>query len=321
MNRSPRNPNSQAPPPTIQPPLHPPPIMFPSCPWSPVYPDYQDPTLYSPTHKSYIQIRRVWMQNFFQEMNTISYLINYTPFKTVSMDTEFPGVLYTSSDISHRHPAAQYSLMKSNVDALNLIQVGLTLSNSAGQLATLGPHHPIVVWEFAISDFDIHTHPHNQASINMLTTRCLDFQFHRTHGIHSYDLAQAMLDINLLAGGSNDIHWVTFHGAYDFGYFIKALTMNKLPNTLNEFLAVVEGYFGKNVYDVKHMMRYDSRLYGGLEDVAARIGVSRVLGLGHQAGSDSLLTQMVFHKIIKEYLTDQEMFNQKIPGRIFPLTI
>uniref|UniRef100_A0A7N0ZQB0 poly(A)-specific ribonuclease n=1 Tax=Kalanchoe fedtschenkoi TaxID=63787 RepID=A0A7N0ZQB0_KALFE len=281
------------------------------------YTHFPDPTLYSPTHKTYIQIRRVGRQNFTAEMNNISYLIQNSPFNVVSMDTEYPGVIYGSSDMQYRNPLAQYWLMKANIDLLGLIQVGFTLSDSAGNLATLGPQRTIVAWEFAISDFDERIHPHNLESISMLKSRGLNFEFHRVEGILSYDFAQAMLDIGLV-GGANEVHWVTFHGAYDFGYLIKALTRSTLPDSLQDFLNLVRLYFGEHVYDVKHMIKPFPYLFGGLEAIAARIRVCRVLSAGHQAGSDSLLTQMVHAKIKATYFQDAELY-KKVAGKIHPL--
>uniref|UniRef100_A0A7N0VFU9 poly(A)-specific ribonuclease n=1 Tax=Kalanchoe fedtschenkoi TaxID=63787 RepID=A0A7N0VFU9_KALFE len=248
---------------------------------------------------TYIQIRRVGRQNFAAEMDNIRHLIHNTPFNVVSMDTEYPGVIYESSDIQYRNPSGRYWLMKANVDVLGLIHVGFTLSDSAGNLATLEPERTIVVWEFAISDFDVRIHPHNSKSISMLISRSLNFKFHRVEGIPSYDFAKAMLDIGLV-GGAKGVYWVTFHGAYDFGYLIKALTRSTLPDNLQDFLNLVQLYFGTHVYDVKYMVEFVPQIFGGLQERAARMRICRVLAVGHQAGSDSLLTQMeilVYHPL------------------------
>uniref|UniRef100_A0A7N0SXR8 Uncharacterized protein n=1 Tax=Kalanchoe fedtschenkoi TaxID=63787 RepID=A0A7N0SXR8_KALFE len=249
-------------------------------------------------------------------MCNISYLIHNTPFNVVSTDTEYPGVIYESSYIQYRNPSGQYCLMKFNVNVLGLIQAGFTLSDSAGYLATLGPERTIVVWEFAISDFDVRIHPHIPKSISMLKSRSLNFEFHRVEGIPSYDFAMAMLDIGLV-GGAKVVHWVTFHGAYDFGYLIKALTRSTLPNNLQDFLNLVQLYFGTYVYDVKYMVKCFPHIFGGLQEMAARMRICRVLAVDHQAGSDSLLTQKVYAKMKADYFQDVDTGRS---GKIYPLT-
>uniref|UniRef100_A0A7N0VLN0 poly(A)-specific ribonuclease n=1 Tax=Kalanchoe fedtschenkoi TaxID=63787 RepID=A0A7N0VLN0_KALFE len=110
----------------------------------------------------------------------------------------------------------------------------------------------------------------------MLKSRGLNFEFHRVEGIPSYDFAKAMLDIGLV-GGAKVVHWVTFHGAYDFGYLIKALTKSTLPDNLQDFLNLVQLYFGTHVYDVKYMVKFVPQIFGGLQEMAARMRICRVL--------------------------------------------
>ncbi|XP_012572540.1 probable CCR4-associated factor 1 homolog 11 [Cicer arietinum] len=91
---------------------------------------------------------------------------------------------------------------------------------------------------------------------------------------------------------NKSVVWVTFHSAYDFGYLVKALTRQNLPDKLEDFLYVVRNFFGDNVYDIKHVVRFCNALYGGLERVASVLNVSRSRTIGefHQTASDSLLT-------------------------------
>ncbi|KHN19911.1 Putative CCR4-associated factor 1 like 11 [Glycine soja] len=229
-----------------------------------------------------VVIRQVWASNLESEFQLIRELIDHYPF--ISMDTEFPGVVFRphldpTKPYNHRNNnrnrhSDHYRLLKSNVDALNLIQVGLTLTDAAGNLPDLA-------------------------------------------GNHSTRFAELMMSSGLVCNDS--VSWVTFHSAYDFGYLVKILTRRNLPTRLEEFLKTVKVFFGDNVYDVKHMMRFCDTLYGGLDRVARTLNVERAVGKCHQAGSDSLLTWHAFQKIVDIYFVKDE--HRKHAGVLYGLEV
>ncbi|KAI6669773.1 hypothetical protein NL676_004658 [Syzygium grande] len=218
-----------------------------------------------------VAVRQVWSWNLDAEFALIRDLIDRFPF--ASMDTEFPGL--------------------SNVDALALIQVGLTLSDSLGNL-------PGFIWEFNFRDFDPALHPHAPDSVELLRRQGVDFDRNRSEGCDSARFAELLMSSGLVCS-DDSVSWVTFHSAYDFGYLVKALTRRDLPGDLPGFLAVVRVFFGGRVYDVKHLMRFCHSLHGGLDRVATALDLDRAVGKCHQAGSDSLLTWQAFRKIRDVY--------------------
>ncbi|KAK9126227.1 hypothetical protein Scep_015073 [Stephania cephalantha] len=249
------------------------------------------------------EIREVWAHNLESEFALINELIDSSSYSMISMDTEFPGVIYHHPNPSHRHdPRSHYSLLKSNVDALHLIQLGLTLADP-------DPTSPLptITFQFNFRDFDLRRpDPHSPDSILLLSHHAgIDFDATRRLGAHSSHFAQLLISSGIVL--NPDLTWVTFHSAYDFGYLIKILTGADLPKDLEGFLGLVRVFFGERVYDVKHLMRFcGGKLYGGLERVARVLELERVAGKCHQAGSDSLLTWHAFERIKERWFCDGE---------------
>ncbi|GAU32241.1 hypothetical protein TSUD_53680 [Trifolium subterraneum] len=267
-----------------------------------------------PNSKSII-VREVLAHNLEVEFNLIRELVGKYNF--ISMDTEFPGFIYSPTvDYLHRQPSDNYNNLKANVDALKLIQLGLTLTDAGGNLPDLGTKN-CYIWEFNFRDFDVDHDLHDKNSIEMLRRQGVNFKRNFSHGVDSIRFSELMMASGLVFNPS--VNWVTFHSAYDFGYLVKILIRSHLPTGLKEFLSIVRQLFGSNVYDMKYVMQYSNVLVGGLEGIANTLNVDRVVGKAHQAGSDSLLTWKTFQKMVQTYFINNEV--QKYAGVIFGLEI
>ncbi|GFQ06932.1 probable ccr4-associated factor 1 homolog 11 [Phtheirospermum japonicum] len=253
-----------------------------------------------------IKIREVWSENLESEIDLISDLVDRYPY--ISMDTEFPGVIFKHQDSDGRlqkrqSPSDHYRVLKSNVDALKLIQLGITLSDAAGNLPCFGSDgEERCIWQFNFSDFDAARDPHAPESIELLRSQGVDLERSRASGIDSARFAELVMGSGLVC--NDDVSWVTFHSAYDFGYLVKILTRRQLPD---------------HVYDVKYLMRFCESLYGGLDRVARALDVNRVVGKCHQAGSDSLLTWHAFQKMRDVYFVTQG--HEKHAGVLYGLEV
>ncbi|VFQ59217.1 unnamed protein product [Cuscuta campestris] len=271
------------------------------------------PEIISITADKPIQIRSVWAKNLDSEFDLIRKLIDDYPF--VSMDTEFPGVVFRR-DLRSRDPDEHYRTLKSNVDALKLIQVGITLTDASGNLPDLSSPFRYI-WEFNFCDFDVGRDDHAPGSVELLRQQGIDFHKTQSLGADTTRFAELMMSSGLVCNDA--VTYITFHSGYDFGYLIKALKGCDLPGTLGEFHELLGVLFGNKVYDVKHLMKFCSNLHGGLDRVASMLELNRTVGKCHQAGSDSLLTWSAFQKIKKAYFEDRDALTEKYAGVLYGL--
>ncbi|CAL5066906.1 unnamed protein product [Urochloa decumbens] len=288
------------------------PTTFPSP-----YPAAAKPTPRPPTR---VEVRQVWAHNFEAEARLIESLL--PKFRYAAVDTEFPGTVYRPAGAAYTlTPARRYELLKQNVDALDLIQLGLTLFDSGGRLPLLASNGgAAAVWEFNFREFDVTRHRHAPESIAVLRASGVDFGRTRRHGVDAAAFGPRLR--KWLRAGLGRAGLVTFSGGYDLAYLVKAVygPGYRMPATAAEFEGVARSLIRRPLFDVKEMARLcPADLRGGLDNVAAKLDVGRAVGEAHQAGSDSLLTCHTFVKMRGCYFEDDGKL-AKVAGVLTDIT-
>jgi CCR4-NOT transcription complex subunit 7/8 len=114
------------------------------------------------------QIVEVWKDNLEEEMKNVCKLIDQG-YDVIAMDTEFPGIIYAMPSQQMVHATSWYDVLRENVNNLELIQVGITLSNKEG----VKP--PVNTWQFNMQ-FSLTKNKFSSDSINILKEAGIDFQ-------------------------------------------------------------------------------------------------------------------------------------------------
>lgn len=258
-----------------------------------------------------VQIREVWHDNLESEFDLIREIVDDFPF--VAMDTEFPGIVCRPVGTFKSTSDFNYATLKANVDMLKLIQLGLTFSDASGELPTCGTDRGCV-WQFNFREFDPATDVFASDSIELLRQSGIDLDRNRRRGVDARRFAELLMSSGVVLNDS--VSWVTFHSGYDFGYLIKLLTCQNLPDSQASFFGLIKIYFPV-VYDIKHLMKFCNSLHGGLNKLAELLDVERV-GICHQAGSDSLLTACAFRKLKESFFNGA---TEKYSGVLYGLGV
>jgi CCR4-NOT transcription complex subunit 7/8 len=233
-----------------------------------------------------MEIRNVWSENLEEEMAIIRELIETHPF--IAMDTEFPGIVARPVSESFS-PDFHYKSLKVNVDLLKIIQLGLSFADSEGNLARGCP-----CWQFNFK-FNLNDDMFAQDSIDLLVQAGISFEDHAARGIDPLHFGELLMVSGLVL--DDRVKWVSFHSGYDYGYLLKLLTTQDLPNDEKGFFETLKLFF-PTIYDIKYMTSLVDGHFGGLQKLADALGCQRV-GAEHQAGSDSLLTMTTYFALIK----------------------
>ncbi|KAL3204853.1 hypothetical protein MRX96_041157 [Rhipicephalus microplus] len=188
-------------------------------------------------------IREVWASNLEEEFRAMRQTVQQ--YNYVAIDTEFPGIVAHPIGLFRSAADYQYQLLRCNVDELNIIQLGLTFFDEAGN-----PAPDSCTWQFNFK-FNMNADMHEKDSIQLLVNSGIQFAKHSAEGIEPYEFAQLFTSSGIVY--SENIRWLTFHSEYDFGYLIKLLTDELLPQNEAGFFKLLRIMFPK-IYDLKNFL-------------------------------------------------------------------
>ena len=238
-------------------------------------------------------IKEVFNDNIEEVFEEINNIIK-DGYNYIGMDTEFPGVVYNIKNITKDF---YYETLKTNVNLLKLIQLGITFTNKNGEYPSKYNNH---TFQFNFQ-FDQEKDKYSQESIDLLKNNGINFSKLKKNGISTSDFSGKLMKSGLVL--NPNMKWISYHGAYDFAYLLRLLLNDNLPEKENEFMNLLSMYF-PTFYDVRIMIRENDNLFhGGLNKLISVLNIERK-GINHQAGSDSIATIESFHELIKKEIID-----------------
>jgi len=311
------------------------------------------------------RIRNVWKQNLQQEMDTLRRLVEEYPYIAMVLlpftlvpllnstdlcrcqDTEFPGIVARPIGQFTTKADYHYQTLRCNVDLLKMIQLGITLFKPDGSLppanATSSSKSQYVsnltptpcTWQFNFR-FSLETDMYARESTQMLSKAGIDFERHAKQGIDPHEFGALLISSGLVC--FPEVRWISFHSGYDFGYLMKLMMCQPLPEQEDQFHELLKIYF-PSLFDIKFILKH-AGLKGsvndnqsltqeasmilrrimtksGLQDIAEELVVPRI-GQAHQAGSDSLLTGQVYFKM-KEKIFNGVIDEERYAGQVWGL--
>jgi len=226
-------------------------------------------------------VREVWHHNFEEEFQAVLTAIADNTSCVVALDMEFPGFLRDEPRWRESREL-HFQALRENVDQLRPIQVGLAVAGD--DRAIRGS------WTFNLR-FNLGADRHTKASVEFLRRAGVDFARHAKEGLDGAILGRRLFASKLVGFRCSTPIWLTFAGAYDFGFLLKLLSCGQpLPPTRGAFRQALELLCPR-----RHELR-DELPHGSLSSLGEQLGVARH-GRAHTAGSDALMTLEIYIRL------------------------
>ncbi|GMH07053.1 hypothetical protein Nepgr_008893 [Nepenthes gracilis] len=240
--------------------------------------------------KSKFEIRDVWAHNLKDVFTIITEIVDVYPY--VAVHSVSPGVGTCPVAIFKNSADYNYEAFKGNVNNSKLIQLGLSFFNEEGTLPT-DENGKFLIWQFNFRGFDVAKDVYTIGRIELPKQSGIDYKNNDKMGIDLSRFGELLMPSGIVL--NDEVRWVAFHSAYDFGYLLKVLTGKSLPDSQEKFLELANVFFPV-VYDIRHLMKFCDGAHDGLNKLAEPLGME-MIDTCHQAGKRSLLACRAFMKL------------------------
>lgn len=207
-------------------------------------------------------------------------------YRYVTVDCKFPGIVARPIGSFHSTSEYHYQTLRTNVDILRVVQVGITLTDNVGQT----PPGFSGTWQFNFK-FDASQDMGSADGLEVLRQSGLEFHKHEVEGIDHLQFAELLTSSGLVL--NDQMTWISFHSGYDLGYLLSMMANNLLPAEKQNYMQLFNLYF-PSVWDVKSLIKafkLSDKNY--LHEVGLEFGLFRGSGFT-LAGVDSCLTALCF---------------------------
>lgn len=228
-------------------------------------------------------VREVWSWNFEDEFAALLELLASGQDIVLSFDAQFSDCCCDAVWCAPRDE--QYEVICNNLDYLQPDQIGVAIAGSGGLI--------LDSWNFNLRN-QSETYTGNNKQTSLQGTPPVH------DGVDVAELAARIVD-SRLADGSVSMCWVTFAGAYDFGYLLKMLTGRPLPRTILEFDDTVDKLCPWH-YQLAELVPTNS-----LPNLASEFGfpIEDSLDGSGRAGENALVTLQIFIALISQRDTEE----------------
>lgn len=237
------------------------------------------------------QVCNVWKKNFPYHMALLRQYI--TSFSFVTIDVKFPGIVTRPIGTFHSTSEFHYQTLRSNIDLVEPLQLGLTLTDPNGNVPP-GVNH-MGTWQFNFK-FDPKVAMCTTEGLEVLKQSGLDLARHESEGIELHDFFECLTTSGLVLNPS--VTWITFYSGYDLGLLVSQLINRTVPNKKEDYMELVKRFFPQ-IWDVKMLVKafnLSSKNY--LHEIAEDFRLFRA-PVWSSAGTDSRLAALCFYEVMR----------------------